>query len=262
MFNDRLDFVLIDHIIYNLHTKYMKHSSIKLSLSILSIAFVLVSCKKELTPLQKAQAVFKNSNYLSYQTVAYYPMPNSTMSNKVITNTEYLLDSLDPVGFQYSWKSQGLDKVYKGGELSLVSHKINTIRILQEKNFNSKDQFQNVVKNSFVRRKWTPIELIEHQDWKYVRDSIFDNVHLTNYSRIAGTGLNGEVKIITEQHIFVDDDGFINRLERRVLNDGEVKQSVIFNFLDYKSDKKEIMYQVPSDYAIEYGKPLPNTTEK
>lgn len=240
----------------------MKYSYFKTSILYLSIVLILVSCEKEIDPLEKAKSVFNNSNYLSYQTEAYYPMPNSNMSRKVITNTEYLIDSTDPVGFQYSWKSKGLDKVYKDGELSLVSHKINTIRIIQTKQFKDSSKFNNVVKNSFVRRKWTPIGLMEHEDWKYVRDSIFDNIHLTDYSRIASVGLNGEVKIITEQHIFVDDEGFIKRLERRVLNDGQVKQSVIFNFSDYKTNKGEIEYQVPTDYALEYGKPQTDTSKK
>lgn len=226
------------------------------SLCLLTFSILIISCEKKVDILQKAQQKYKESRYISYKTDAYYPIPNNNLTNKVTTTTEILYDSLDPVGYQYAWTSLGLDRVYSDGELKLVSHQIDSIRILQPRHFGEGISMTDVVKNNFVRRKWTPIGLIEN-DWEYVRDSIYDNVHLTNYFRVSRTGENNGIKFVTEHHIFIDDEGRITRFERRNLNDGRPVQSVIFNFYEYvmSNEIEKLKYQLPTDYPIEYGRP-------
>ena len=234
----------------------MKNKLFKSAILFMVFSLFFISCEEEIDPLQKAQLKFKESTYISYDTNAYYPMVNNKGIRKVTTSTELLYDSTDPVGYKYAWKSKELDKVYRGGELKFVSHKLDSIRVMQPSHFGGDSiRFIAAIKSNFPRRKRTPIGLIEN-DWKYVRDSVFDNVHLTNYYREAETRENNGVQIVIEHHIFIDDEGHITRFERKTLNDYKVTQVVVFAFSNYTMstsiDKME--YQLPN-YPVAYGRP-------
>ncbi len=233
----------------------MKNKLLKSAFLFITSSLIFISCEEKIDPLQKAQLKFKESTYISYDTNAYYPMVNNKGIRKVTTSTELLYDSSDPVGYKYAWKSKELDKVYRDGELRFVSHKLDSIRVMQSSHFGDSIRFIAAIKSNFPRRKRTPIGLIEN-DWTYVRDSVFDNVHLTNYYREAETRENNGVKIVIEHHIFIDDEGHITRFERKTLNDDKVTQVVVFAFSNYTmtTNIDKMKYELPN-YPTAYGRP-------
>lgn len=222
------------------------------------LSVLLISCGKEVDLLESAKNRISESSYVSFTETAYYPIPDSELTNEFVYKTEILYNDQDSLGYHFIQKKDGIDKVYKGNQIRVVDHKNRTTRHYQPKHFKSQKQFLMSVKNSF-RNNYSPMNLLK-EDWEYVKDTIIDNSTLKNYFRIERERVVNNNKIRTEQHIFINQDALVEKFERRNYNNGKLSQRVKIDFSDYKLQKNKatLEYTIPANYISMFGlgKPL------
>lgn len=225
---------------------------------LLSLVILLSSCDKKIDLLASAKNKISESNYISFTETAFYPIPDSDLTNKLVNQTEVLFNQKDSLGYYFIQKKDNVDKVYQGNQIRVVDHKNRTTRHYQPKHFKSQKQFLMSVKNSF-RNNYSPMSLLK-EDWEYVKDTIIDNSTLKNYIRIERERVVNNNKIRTEQHIFINQNALIEKFERRNYNNGKLSQRVKIDFSDYKLEKNKITldYTTPNNYISMFGlgKPL------
>lgn len=223
-------------------------------LSVLLLVLLFTSCT-EVDHLQLAKDRFTSSKYISYTTEALFPIPDSELVNTVYVDSELLFNETDSVGYEFTQQTQGLDRMYKNGEYKVVNHKLRMNRVLLPKHFKTKEQFTQGVQNSFVYKKWAPMNLLK-QDWSLKGDTLFNDTRFKNYFRIDDERRFQGRDIRTELHIFISETGLLERFERRNFNDGNLVQRVVFNYRDYKIDKEkgQIQYKIPPGYQTTFGK--------
>jgi len=225
------------------------------SILILTSFSILFSKGNDQDALQAARKVFTNNAYVSYTQNAFYPIPNSTLSDQRTTTVEIRFDASNPIGFDYVQTADKLDRLYQNGEFRMIDHAKKQQRIYEAKHFKDQEEFNTAVKNSFPYKAWSPMYLLK-EEWEYVGDTVINHTKLKNYYRISAEriGTTGK-KIRAEKHIFIDQNALIKRLERRNYLEGSLSQVVVFKYSDYvvKQEGGDIQYTIPN-YTSSYGK--------
>lgn len=227
------------------------------SMSVLFASIFLISCGKKIDLLESAKTQISESNYIRYTETAFYPIPDSDLTNEFVYETEFLYNPKDSLGYHFIQKKDSIDKVYKDDQLRIVNHKMAINRHYLPKHFKNQKQFLMSVEGSF-RNNWSPMKLLK-ENWAYVKDTIIDNNTLKNYFRIERERVIGEIQIRTEQHIFINQKALIEKFERRNYNNGKLSQRVKINFSDYQLEKNKatIEYTPPTGYISMFGSGKP-----
>ena len=224
---------------------------------LLSSLLFTFSCNKKVDLLEAAKDQLNTNNYIRYTETAMYPIPESDLVDTFITQTQFLIDQNDPLGYHFIQMSDRSDCIYQNDRLQVASHKDRLVRTYLPKHFENTSKFKEEVESNF-RKRWSPMALLQ-QEWKYVADTVVNDSKLKNYSRLEGERVYEGKQIRTEQHIFINSSALLERFERRNYLDGSLSQRVVIEYsnFDMTKDAEDMSYDLPKNYVSTFGKAKP-----
>jgi peroxiredoxin len=220
---------------------------------LLSAFVLLLSCSKNPQDLlEETQNKLFGHNSLSYKQSAFYPNPVGKIDT-IETSIFFNKSERSFIGYDFLTKSKNADDISIDGEFNTVNHD-DKIVILNPQNEIEKEKI--IINNRNV--KYSPITLLREADWKFVSDTLINNIKFIDYYKVeTDTIINGN-NIYTEQHIFVNTSSkLLERFERRNYFKGKLGQTVVFEYSNYNFDNsgRKLAYNYPLNYSsVPYGK--------
>lgn len=202
--------------------------------------------------LIEAQSKIDKSSFISYQYTSLWPNPVGkidTVSGRSVfskkTNTYF--------DYDYKFSNNKYELMYIDDKLTEVKHEDSTVVLHSKEDQKNRKGFISR-DNSFLM--FSPLTLLKHNDWKYVKDTTMQEERNKNYSRVEmDTTINGK-HIHVESHIFIDTSASVNRFERRAYLNNAPSQTItiIFSNYEFGQEPNPIVYILPENYKSQmYG---------
>ena len=218
------------------------------------ILFFLTSCSdqpKDLLSSAKHKIIRYNSIYYKQQSL--YPNPVGKIDT-IETLTTFRANGKSPIGYDFIFRTANVDKININGVLRNANHAAQNIELFT--NFES-EKVKSYL-NNLRTVMYSPITFLKKNDWQFVSDTIINRSKFSDFFRIENDTVIDGNTLYTEQHIFINQKTeLIERWERRNFYNGNLSQTVVFNYSDYniENTSTQLAYDIPLNYSsVLYGK--------
>jgi peroxiredoxin len=216
--------------------------------SFLFTLLIISSCSNSPEELlEQSKSKISNAKSISYETKALYPNPAGQIDT-LNMSAIFLKNKKSITGYDFILKGYYSDEVQINGMLKSVVHRSKTVERFPE----SKPELAKSYINSIGDFKWSPLTLIQQNEWVYVNDTVLNNRKLVDFFKVESDTIIEGNKIYAEQHIFINPEAkLIERWERRNYYKGKLSQTLVHKYTDYKfaTDLESLAYNPPSSFV-------------
>ncbi len=195
--------------------------------------------------LEKARKKINSHNSLSFNTTAYYPIPETDEINKF--TTFYIVNNYKSKNFDFFSKTGNDEEIFKNGEYKRIKNNEKTEYQFEE----IKNQTEQIQNSHLVQ--YGPIFLL-NLNWNFVDEVLINKEKFSHFSYIESTRKYQEKTIKVEYNIYISQKNLVSKFERKSFVDDKLGQTVTYEFSDYRFSKNEIdfNYSLPKNYALKY----------
>jgi peroxiredoxin len=207
---------------------------------LLILTLLCVSCQAEKSPeeiLLLAKEKFFAAENVSFSQTMYWENPNLGEVDTFEYKLVFQKHQNKFFDYNYVGTRKGYDLSYINDVLASVDHEDSTVTYHSEEDT---IMFKELASNNMFL-PFSPIHLLKKEPWQFKKDTVVGQKKLLNFFRVERDTAINEIKVLTENHIFVNPANlFVELLSWRFYHDGNRKQLIEVHFSDYLLDAKEI----------------------
>lgn len=196
--------------------------------------------------LQKTKTQFFEKYKVAFNQTLYAPNPVGTLDTlkyqiHIVKNTKSI------TGYDAVVNGAYYDHFFIDNEYKYVNHYKKEVALFSDQ----KPAYRKEVLETSLAYSRSPMLLLSAYDWKFVKDTLFDDHMHKNYVHVLNDKVVQGNSIYTEQHLFIDEEThLLKRWERRNYFKGSLSQRLVVVYRDYvfNEDEAPLSFNTPSTY--------------